>query len=89
MKNNDKNVKSFERAKKGREMWIRENSDTALQVRSVQCSQQSCSSTKKKALQERGKPEESMNKNGTESRTYFMLLSITPTLIHLLPRIAI
>lgn len=69
MKNNDKNVKSFERAKKKGENVELENSDTALQLKSVHSN---CAAAKTRG----GKPEKSMNKNGTESRTYFMLLSI-------------
>lgn len=74
MKNNDKNVKSFERAKKKKRNVKLENSDTALQWGVFTAIVQQ--DEKKKKVQEGGKPEKSMNKNGTESRTYFMLLSI-------------
>lgn len=71
MKNNDKNVKSFERAKKKQRNVELENSDTALQWGVFTAIVQ-----QDKNVQEGGKTEKSMNKNGTESRTYFMLLSI-------------
>lgn len=70
MKNNDKNVKSFERAKKKKRNVKLENSDTALQCGVFTAIVQ------REKKHSRGKPEKSMNKNGTESRTYFMLLSI-------------
>lgn len=69
-------MKSFERAKKQNErkkIAKLENSDTALQWGVFTAIVQL---RKTRAKRKKKNPEKSMNKNGTESRTYFMLLSI-------------
>lgn len=72
MKNNDKNVKSFERAKKTE----REKRNWKKTIRAVAVKSVHSNRSAMHGENIRGKPEKSMNKNGTATRTYFMFLSI-------------